>query len=120
MRKHTDPAFQMMAKAVRARRKALRMNQQELADLAGCGRLFVSELERGKATLRLDVLLTVLRALGLRLHLAPVQPSAPPIPEGDVLEDERVAESRAAEARAIYGAEYLTPSLTVEDALARD
>ncbi len=58
-----------VAVAVRQRRKALGMNQTELSLLAGCGRLFVSELERGKETLRLDKLLNVLEVLGLNLTL---------------------------------------------------
>lgn len=60
-----------LAIAVRRRRKALGMNQTDLSLLAGCGRLFVSELERGKQTLRLDKLLSVLEVLGLNLTLTP-------------------------------------------------
>ncbi len=54
---------------VRARRKALRIDQETLASLAGVSRKTVSEIERGKATIRLDVLVAVLDALGLTLEV---------------------------------------------------
>lgn len=57
--------------SVRERRKQLRLTQIELADLAGCGPDFLYDLERGKPTVRLDKLVPVLNALGLRFQLAP-------------------------------------------------
>lgn len=57
--------------ALRSRRRALRLTQQELADLAGCARRTVHAIEGGKPSVRLDVLLDVLDALGLRLRLEP-------------------------------------------------
>ena len=59
----------MLGGQVRARRKALRTSQQTLADLAGVSRKSVSEIERGKATIRMDVLVAVLDALGLTLEV---------------------------------------------------
>jgi HTH-type transcriptional regulator/antitoxin HipB len=55
--------------AVRARRNKLGMSQQEVASLAGTGRRFVSDLERGKETARLSNALRVLSALDLHLEL---------------------------------------------------
>jgi len=55
--------------AVRERRRASRFTQDELAAYTGVGRRFVIELEDGKPSLRLDKLLAVLNALGLRLKL---------------------------------------------------
>jgi y4mF family transcriptional regulator len=55
--------------ALRNRRKSLGLTQQELARLAGCGLAFLYELEIGKATVRFDKLLSVLRVLGLELSL---------------------------------------------------
>src|SRR6267142_4739076 len=52
---------------VLARRKANRLTQRELATLAGVGLRFISELEGGKTTLRLDTVNAVLRAFGKRL-----------------------------------------------------
>ena len=60
---------QMLGAAVRTRRRKLRMSQGELALLAGCSRLFVSQLERGKGGVRLDLTLSVLNALGLGLRI---------------------------------------------------
>lgn len=58
-----------LAEAIRSRRKALRLNQTEAAALAGCNRLFISEVESGKQTVRLDKLLDLLDALGYQLAL---------------------------------------------------
>lgn len=55
---------------VRSRRKAAKLTQRELAELAGVGTRFVSELERGKGSLRLDVVNRVLAAFGKRLGVA--------------------------------------------------
>ena len=50
---------------IRKQRKALGFSQQQLADLSGVGRRFVSELEAGKPTLEFDRVLLCCRALGL-------------------------------------------------------
>lgn len=52
---------------VQANRIMLRLSQQELADMAGVGRRFVSELENGKATLEIGRVLKVCQALGVDL-----------------------------------------------------
>lgn len=52
---------------IASRRKELRVTQEELALLAGVSVRFLSSLEGGKATVRLDTLLAVLDALGLEL-----------------------------------------------------
>ena len=54
---------------LRARRHSLGLTQAEVADLAGCNVRFVTQLERGKTTVRLDKLLSVLAALGLEVAL---------------------------------------------------
>lgn len=56
-----------MGAFVRARRKARGLTQQQLAELAEVGTRFVSELERGKPTLRLDHVNRVLAVFGKRL-----------------------------------------------------
>lgn len=56
--------------AVRRRRKLLGVTQQALARMAGCGLVFVYNIEHGKPSLRLDKLLDVLSALGLELVVA--------------------------------------------------
>jgi y4mF family transcriptional regulator len=55
--------------AVRSRRRELKLNQAELANLAGVGLAFLYELEHGKPTLRIDKVLAVLAVLGLELHV---------------------------------------------------
>ncbi|HEX4056564.1 MAG TPA: helix-turn-helix transcriptional regulator [Tepidisphaeraceae bacterium] len=55
---------------VRARRKAGNLTQRELGELAGVGTRFVSELERGKLSLRLDVVNRVLAVFGKCLGIA--------------------------------------------------
>jgi y4mF family transcriptional regulator len=52
---------------VRQRRSANRMTQRQLAELAGVGLRFLSELERGKATVRVDAVDQVLRVFGKQL-----------------------------------------------------
>jgi y4mF family transcriptional regulator len=52
---------------VRERRKAAGLTQLQLAELTGVGLRFVSELERGKPSLRLDAVDKVLAAFGRRV-----------------------------------------------------
>lgn len=54
---------------VRARRRDLGLTQLEVAELAGVAARTVHAVEAGKTTLRLDALLSVLEAVGLRLDL---------------------------------------------------
>lgn len=56
-------------KMIREERKALDLNQTELAEMAGVGINFVSQLEMGKGSVRLDKLLAVLKVLGLEIQL---------------------------------------------------
>lgn len=57
-----------LATVVRARRHELGLTQTDLADLAEVSTRSIHELERGKATLRLNVLLAACDALGLELR----------------------------------------------------
>jgi len=56
-----------LGQLVRQRRRANGMSQEELALLAGVGRRFVSELERGKASVRIETVDQVLRVFGKKL-----------------------------------------------------
>lgn len=58
-----------LGRAVRAARHARGLSQDELALASGTGRRFIGDLERGKATVRLDSTMAVLAALNLRLDL---------------------------------------------------
>lgn len=55
--------------AVRKKRKSDGLTLAEVAGLTNVGMRFLSELENGKPTVRLDKLLRVVSALGLQLHL---------------------------------------------------
>lgn len=52
---------------VRERRKSLRLTQGDLAALADTAERSVYAVEAGKATVRFDVLVKILRVLGLSL-----------------------------------------------------
>jgi len=53
-----------LSQYVRERRKAGQLTQRELGELAGVGTRLVSELENGKATLRMDAVNRVLKVFG--------------------------------------------------------
>jgi y4mF family transcriptional regulator len=57
----------LIGQFVRQRRQANHLTQIELGELAGVGTRFVSELERGKSTLRMDAVNRVLRVFGRML-----------------------------------------------------
>ena len=52
---------------IRAERRRIGVTQKELAMAAGVGLRFLSELERGKPSSRIDGVFKVLQALGLKL-----------------------------------------------------
>lgn len=62
-----EAAAKRIALAVRQSRKRLGVTQQALAQMAGCGLVFVYNIEHGKPSLRFDKLLDVLDVLGLEL-----------------------------------------------------
>jgi y4mF family transcriptional regulator len=64
---------------VRRRRLANQLTQRQLGELAGVGPRLVSELERGKPTLRMDATNRVLAVFGLMLG----QVEAPRNEEGE-------------------------------------
>jgi HTH-type transcriptional regulator / antitoxin HipB len=57
--------------ATRTARIASALDQATAAGLAGVGARFLSELERGKDSIRLGLVLQVLERLGLELWVAP-------------------------------------------------
>lgn len=60
-----------LAALVRSVRKASGVDQATAAGLAGVGVRFLGDLERGKPTLRLGLVLRVLDRLGLEVWVAP-------------------------------------------------
>lgn len=59
----------LLGKCIRNQRIAFGLNQTQLAELSGTSLNFISQLERGKKTLRLNLVLAVLNVLGLELHI---------------------------------------------------
>lgn len=55
--------------AVRARRRALDLSQDAVAEVIGVNRRVVGELERGKGSVRLEIALAAARAVGLDVEL---------------------------------------------------
>ncbi len=60
--------------ALRARRRALNLTQNETADLADISTRVLSDLENGRETVRLDILTAVVGALGMSLSLQVARP----------------------------------------------
>jgi y4mF family transcriptional regulator len=58
---------QDIGETIKLARKAKKINQQTLADLANVGRRFVSELENGKPTLEFNKVIDVASAAGINL-----------------------------------------------------
>jgi y4mF family transcriptional regulator len=57
-----------LTKFLKAKRRALGLNQHDLADRAGVGLRFIRDLEQGKPTLRLDKVNQVLALFGYRME----------------------------------------------------
>jgi HTH-type transcriptional regulator / antitoxin HipB len=58
-----------VATIIRRHRKAAKLTQHELADLAGVGKTVVFEIEHGKTSVQLDTLLKILHILNIKLTL---------------------------------------------------
>lgn len=56
---------------IRALRKSHGISQGELAEISGVSLPSISRLERGKETIRLDVLIKILECLGYELEIKP-------------------------------------------------
>ncbi|MFO0904201.1 MAG: helix-turn-helix domain-containing protein [Pirellulales bacterium] len=60
-----------LGQLVRQRRQAAGLTLRDAAGMAGVGVRFLSELERGKATMQLGLVLEVLQLFGLELEVRP-------------------------------------------------
>ena len=65
------PRAQELGVAIRARRRALRMTQEDLAYVSDVSLRLIDDIERGKDTVSLAKLVDLLHALGLHLSVAP-------------------------------------------------
>jgi HTH-type transcriptional regulator / antitoxin HipB len=59
----------ILAEIVRRHRKMAGVSQLQLAEMAGVGKTVVFDLEKGKATIRLDTLRKILSVLNIRVLL---------------------------------------------------
>lgn len=57
--------------AIREARKRTKLDQETTADLIGVGPRFLSEVERGKPSARIGLVLKVLERLGLEVWVSP-------------------------------------------------
>ncbi len=64
-----DAFAERLAGEVRTRRRALRLTQRDLAELAGLSERFIRSVERAKPSVQLDSVLGLLDTLGLELQL---------------------------------------------------
>jgi y4mF family transcriptional regulator len=67
MKRTEHPDRESIGSYVRVRRRAHRLSQIALAEVAGVGQRLVSELERNKPTLRMDAVNRVLKVFGKTL-----------------------------------------------------
>jgi HTH-type transcriptional regulator/antitoxin HipB len=86
------PSLRHLAATVRGRRQDLGLTQGELAARAGVSRPWLSELEGGKATAEIGLVLRVVDALGLRMELrapdvADAAPERQPVDLDALLDD---------------------------------
>jgi len=58
---------QKFAKVVRERRTQAHLSQEDLADLAGLHRTYISQIERGLKSPSLNTLAAIARALGVKI-----------------------------------------------------
>ena len=62
-----DQIVSKIGRMVRFHRRKAELTQKELAQLADIGKTAVFDIEKGKATVRLDTLLAVLHVLNIQL-----------------------------------------------------
>lgn len=65
-----------IAQKIRDLRKAHGLTQTQLADIAGVSLPSITRLEKGKETIRLDVLIRILDSLGFQLDIKPKNPES--------------------------------------------
>ena len=58
-----------IAAIIKMHRKAAKLTQLELADLAGVGKTVVFDIEKGKETVKLDTLRKILKVLNIDMQL---------------------------------------------------
>ena len=70
-RQHKVGSPEELGRRIRAARKTQGLTQVDLAEIAGVGPRFLSELERGKDTVRLGLTIRIARLVGIDLFAIP-------------------------------------------------
>jgi HTH-type transcriptional regulator / antitoxin HipB len=60
---------QILGEILKKHRKAAKLSQLQLAEMAGIGKTAVFDLEKGKETVQLDTLRKILKVLNIRVEL---------------------------------------------------
>lgn len=60
---------EILAKVIRRHRKAAKLSQLQLAEMAGVGKTVVFDIEKGKETIKLDTLKKILKVLNIKVQL---------------------------------------------------
>ena len=59
----------VLANAIRMHRKAAKLSQLQLAEMAGVGKTVIFNIEKGKETVQLDTLRKILNVLNIKVQL---------------------------------------------------
>ena len=58
-----------LATVIRTHRKAAKLSQLQLAEMAGVGKTVIFNIEKGKETVQLDTLRKILKVLNIKVQL---------------------------------------------------
>ena len=59
----------ILANVIRTHRKAAKLSQLQLAEMAGVGKTVIFNIEKGKETVQLDTLRKILKVLNIKVQL---------------------------------------------------
>ena len=74
----------VLANVIRMHRKAARLSQLQLAEMAGIGKTVIYDIEKGKETVQLDTLRKILKVLNIKVKLV-----SPLMDNLQIIEDEK-------------------------------
>jgi HTH-type transcriptional regulator/antitoxin HipB len=75
---------EILAKVIRTHRKAAKLSQLQLAEMAGVGKTVIFDIEKGKETVQLDTLRKILKVLNIKVKLI-----SPLMDNIKIIEDEK-------------------------------
>ena len=74
----------ILATVIRMHRKAAKLSQLQLAEMAGVGKTVIFDIEKGKETVQLDTLRKILKVLNIQVKLI-----SPLMNNPQIIEDEK-------------------------------